>query len=1019
MATYGYDTYGNSTYGPAAPGTNYPGSSVTIPVVNTAFILDKLGAQALDHKNILVEWGNLPPGTMATVTEFRILASPWGFPVDQNDGTAILDVTGAPPAPGIQLVDTTGTPGRVQYYGVYVLSGGNWLRAGFTACLLPKYYGYDTKLMADLPPFFQSQAIGTVATNIQVASPNVPSSGGSVTNPYSYAVNVWLSETANVMVNGIPLGQVTYAPLPANGTITVTYSGSLTWQWINPASNSTNTALTDFLKILGFGLDTVKSQYDMKFRSLNDPMLMSLGDLVNLCAQIGLPYNSEVPAYAMRKAALYWGTVMQERSTISGIGEHITLLTGYAADIQISRNIMLDDDQSSPLDPQRAWWSANTEYQVGELVTFPNANSWSIVSSYAVGAVVSYNDLLYTCILANSGQYPTNATYWSQNVNGPYTYVCIAAVTSLPGTAPSGAMSNTTNWAFLYGGTANGSSTYFANLPLITNAYTWEFTNASGSNYGEDVGTGFPTPQTWTQSGSTPVTPPSTFANTFRALNNTGSTITSSYLRSVARTAADITAGHVVPDPQIVVEHAVPVPVSMGQWNANTTYYTNQIVTYNNVPYIALRQSVGATPPALGSVLNQNYDFETTLTPWISDGTCTLTDSSTYAYHGTKSMEVSYTTPASGFATGVHAVSENITVIPGATYQASALVYSNTIPSGLQAQLSVNWSDTFGGYINGAFPPTVILTAATWTKLTTTFTVPNNAGTVYIAPSMTTPTASTAYATYWDVVELTCIATPEWAPLNTDGRMPVTMSGYAIADLGITPTTTAGITPFVEWYDNWGNIISRVFARGTSGGSFPTNYNFDAFDTGAGYPVSGRVPTNPAAVWSVPAGSWTISGNGIAYAGSSDSDALGVLPSPAAGTAAVTVTNPAQSGDDCGVLFWFTNTSGFWVAGLLQLYWVASGVTHTLAYTGTAPATGDRIYAQFNNTTSTTTLPSGNTVIGPSVVVYKNTLTTSNILVVVGSGGTQSQTALSSLTGAVYPGTGATTSNAGIASIAV
>lgn len=1013
-ATYGYDVYGNSTYGPSAPTGNYPGSQVTVPVVNTAYVLPGLTAQAQDYANILVSWQPLPPGTMNSVSEFRLLSSPWGFPVDQNDGTILLDVTGSPPAPGIQCLDNTATPGKVRYYGVYVLVGSAWLRSGFTACLLPSYNAYDVKLMSDLPPFFQNQVLNAVTTDIPVGAANIPSSGGSVTSPYDFPVNVWLSAPANVAVNGTQVGQQTsFFVLPALGTVTITYSGGLTWTWVNPATQLQNNTLAQYLSVLGYGLDLVKSQYDMKFRSLNDPMTMSLGDLKNLCAEIGLPYNPEIPAYTTRKAAKSWGHVMQERGTLAGIGEHITLLSGYAADIQTSRNFMVDDDQANPADPVYPQWSANTKYNAGEIVQFPAAQPWSIVSAYPVGAVVLYNDLLYTCTVTNSGQVPTNTGFWNQNVLGPFDYVCLVANT---GQQPSGSTSATTFWSCMYGGVNNGAE-FVVNMNisgLAGNAGTWEYTNAAGTNLAENIGVGFPSPQVWQQSGATPQTGPNGFANTFRASNNSGSTQSNTWLRSVARSSSDITNTKLVPDPQLIVEHAVPLPDDLDPWSAMAKYQTNDVVTYNGINYIALRQSTGATPPAQGAVMNQNFDFETTISPWFGDGFVTVTQSTAEAYHGTHSMLLSYTTPASGFQTAVHAFSESVPVIPGATYQMSALTFS---PTAVTLSVPGNWTDPFGTYINGTFP-SVAIAANTWTKLTTSFTVPSNAATVFIAPTMNTPAASTTYQSYWDVVELTCVATPEWAPLGSDPRLPVTMSGFAIADLGFNPTVSATITPFVEWYDNWGNLISRVFARSPStSGGYPVNYQFDGFNTGAGLPLAGRQPFNPSSVWSVPVGAWSISSNGNVYAGSTDNDAIGIVASPAQGTVAVTVTNPAQSGDDCGALFWYLNTSNFWMAGLSNLYYVASGTTRIVAYTGSA-TTGDRIYTEFNNTTSTTNTPNGNTVTGPSVIVYKNSRVQSNILVVVGSGGTATQTAVSSLTTPYLPGTSATSSNAGIASIA-
>lgn len=1003
MATYGYDLYGQSTYGPSAPTGNYPGSQVTIPVVNTAFIYPNFVANVQNYSTILVTWGALGPGTNATITEFRLLTSPWGFPVDQNDGTIVLDVTGAPPAYGYQFVDTTAVPGAVQYYGIYVLSGGVWLRGGFTAALLPNYNGYDVKLLADLPPYFQNQDTGEVAANVVVNAPSLPSSGGSTVNPYSFPVDVWLSQSANVLVNGIPLGQVTFFTLPAAGSVTITYAAGLTWQWMQRAIPSQNTALEDYLAIVGMGLDLVKSQYDMKFNSLNDPMTMSLGDLANLCAEIGLPYNPEVPAYTMRKAALYWGQVMQERGTLGGIAENITLLTGYPADIQTSRNFMLDDDQANPADPIWPKWSSGTHYNVGEIVQFPVANDWSVVSTYNIGAVVFYNDLFYTCTVNGTTLIPpTSTSNWSQSVAGPYLYYCLVANQN---NQPSGSTSANTWWTCVYGGNRNGSE-YTASIVIPdigSNAGTWEFMAISGANYGEGIGVGFPTPQTWAQSGTTPSTGPNGYGNTFRALNNSGSTVTNSILRSVARSAADIAASRTTPDPQLVVEHAVPVPAGITAWNSTTTYQTNQVVSYAGVNYIALRQSTGATPPLQQSILNANYDFETGITPWTGSN-ATVTQSTTFAYNGTHSMSIVAT------GSNPHAISENVPIIPGATYQGTALVISTATPT---VSLNANYNNAFGGFIANVAPTGVVLTASTWTEVSVVFTVPVNGGTANLAPSV-----SAASTTYWDLVELTCIATPEWAPLGQDTRIPITMSGYALADIGgVTTMASTTVTPFVEWYDNWGNLINRTFARSSSSaGGYPTNYQFDAFNTGAGVPLAGRVPAIPTSVWSVPVGSWNISSDGHVYAGSSDNDAIGVVASPAQGTVAVTVTNPAQAGDDCGPMFWYSSTANFWMAGLIELYYVASGTTRTVAYSGAAPATGDRIYVEFNNTTSTTTLPTG-TAIGPSVYVYKNSRSSANTLVVVASGGTAPQTAMSSLTTPSLPSTGATSSNAGIASI--
>ena len=88
-----------------------------------------------------------------------------------------------------------------------------------------------------------------------------------------------------------------------------------------------------------------------------------------------------------------------------------------------------------PVGPSVTTWSTVTAYVSGDLVstkgswyrcilantnkTPPNATywvpymSWSSSSAYVVPDLVSYNATWYRCILANTNQAPPNATYWS------------------------------------------------------------------------------------------------------------------------------------------------------------------------------------------------------------------------------------------------------------------------------------------------------------------------------------------------------------------------------------------------------------------------------------------------------------------------------------------------------------------------------------------------------------------------------------------------------------------------------
>lgn len=1011
-SVYGFTDYGTPyVYGTVKSTSTYPGSGVTLPVVDTQYILTSLQSIPLDYSNVQISWDNIDPVTTQNLQDFRLLSNPWGFPVDENDGTVLYEATGNPVTAGTRFTDDTANTGKINYYGVYVQdTTGTWLRAGFTACLLPKYYGYDVKLLNDLPAFFQSEASSLLPVERRVDPPNLPVSGQSVTNIYDSVVNIWFSAPVSVAINGIPQGTSTFFIASKGDEITVSYTGDIVWDWVLPADGVNASSLHEYLAVLGYGLDLLKTQYDMEFNGLNDPMSMTLGELIAFAGEIGMPYNSELPAYVMRKAAAYWAQVMKERGTLAGIAEHITLLTGYSADVQTSRNMLLNNDQSVPENPQIQPWSSGAKYVVGDLVTYPVPQKWSVVSSYNVGDVVIYNEILYTATAPEQGVPPTSAG-WSSGVTGPYTYYCIKAVTTLPGPAPSGTLSedSTSTWVVVYGSAQQGSAFAQNNSQGFPGgAGLWEYMESGGTRLADNIGVGFPTPTQWVQSSTTSTVGSNGTHHTIRASNNSGATQTNTMLRSLSRTSADITAGRTYPDPQVVVETGIPVPAGILPWSPSTRYATNTIVSYNNLNYVALRESTGATPPTPGLVLNQNYSFESGTTGWTAvNGTLAASTAETYS--GTHSGLL---TP-NGTSTTAYFKSASVPVTPGATYSISGLVYASSAVSSGVISVGVNWYDPFGAYLSTTSMTGPAISAVTWTHLSNTVTAPGNATAMQLTP-VVGGTPASSLLTYWDLVTVSCTASPEWQPLGRDTRIPITQSAYTVADLGLNPTVSTTVTPFVEWYDNWGNIITRVLARGSSSGSYPTNYQYDAFDTAPGAPLAGRYASNQSSVWSVPAGSWVVSTFGTVYAGTTTANCLGVLPSPAQGFTAATVVTAAVTGYDCGPVFWLNDASDFWMAGLHGLYSVSSGSVTQHAYTA-SPNVGDRIVVAFNNTTSTVTYPSG-TITGPSIVVWKNSVSTANKLVAFGSGGTMTQTAMPT-SGVYLPATTATTSNAGIGSI--
>lgn len=1007
MAVYGVSHYGVDTYGLGPAQGAYPGSAQPIPVINTAYLIQNFVASPVDYQNVVLTWDAIDSNTITTVTEFRLITNPWGFPVDQTDGEILVDLTGSFHQI-TQYTDPSQTPGTLAYYGIYLLTSGGWVRAGFATCLVPVNHGMGARLFDLLPSYFQDfgQSAGNDTTgNVELAAPTVPASGTPLLNPYALNVTVTFGDnTTTVLIDGVTHGNTERVTLPAGSTITLGYtSGTPQWFWSTIPEPGPSTYIRSYLNVLGYGLDYLRTQYDFEFDSLNDPMKMSLGDLQNLALELGVPYTTEIPAYDMRKAVLFWARVMLERGTIGGIAEHITLLTGYDVDLQVSPNLMLDDDQSVPIDPGYPAWSSATPYVIGNIVTYPVPVMWNPASTYTTGNVVEYNGQLYTATTTSVGVPPGGAG-WNQNVVGPYTYVCIANVTSAPGPAPSGTLSSNGTWTAIFGGDKNGSE-YTESLQisgLLGNAGTWEFLEPGGTELDTHVGVGFPDPITWLQSGSTPLTIPNGVTHTIRALNNSGSTQAGALLRSLCRG----TTGTVAPDPQLVVEHGVPVPKFNNEiltWSSTATYHTGDIVRYGNTDFIALRESTNATPPGLGIPLNPNYNFETSFTgTWTSDGVCTVTQVTSPVMVGTDAMHVAFT----GTNASVHVTGAQVPVIPGATYEVTGFAF--TTVASQNVKLVVNYYDPFGNFVSAVTPTATTLTTSTWNPLVVSFTVPAGVYSAAILPTSTGSGTWTANVT-WDLVVLSLVSSPEWAGLTRDKRVPVMLSGYALDDLGsISPApVTASFTPFIEWYDDWGNFITRVL--GPSG----TGYRWDSFQTAAGVPFIGRYTDDGSEIWSGPEGTWTVATNGSVYAGTTP--AIGAIATAAAGYQAVTVTQPAPASHDVGVLFWYLDNNNYWYAGLNALYYRASGTTTIVNYTGTPAVTGDRIYVWTNNTTSTATLVNGSALTGPFIVVWKNSYTTANILVAVTSGTVHTgEVAMPTSPAPYLPSTGATSSFGGI-----
>jgi hypothetical protein len=662
-----------------------------------------------------------------------------------------------------------------------------------------------------------------------------------------------------------------------------------------------NQYLKQYFDVLGWGADYLKTQYDLLYRHLNDPMVIPLGDLVNLSVQLGMPFQPEVPAHIMRKALANWTHVCQLRGTPGGLGENITLLTGYPVDLQSGLNRMLENDQSMPLHPMPSAWSASIGYVLNELV--------------------SYGNYIYKCILAGGlGNAPTGTTgantWWTvqQNVTDP------ASTLANPNT-----VGGVNTWQALYPGLDSGGT----------------YSTPAGSLVG-------------TIGLVDPVTGTSFQHNGFSVFNKSGGS-QDMMLRSVSQIAADRTGSNtnMTPDPLQAVKDGVPIPrisPDTNGWDSTDRYATNDIVLYDGMLFQALRASKNATPPSPGTPLNANPYFETNVTPWTAFNSSTIVQSATQAFQGTNSMKI---TP-DGTHANPGALSEAVAVIPNATYTFNAWVF---IPGGYNsAQLWINWKDAFGQQLLSTSGAAVNVATNTWTLLTQTVTAPAWAATCQLAPQLTGTPANTVVS-YWDSMTLACWQTPEWGVLSRDQRLRMMMSGYADG-----PSATVQVVPFIEWYDESGKpilsnglarVTSRTAVAGTPGGA--PNLTYDSFNLGGGTYLNGRQTDTKDQTWVTKTGAWTLSGfsNGSAFPAVPGTRSFATLTglSGTSGTniwLGVTFTSSPQAGQSSGIVFRATDTSNYWRASMTGLYKVTSGTSALVGNYSTACQPGDRLVVQLN-----------------------------------------------------------------------
>jgi hypothetical protein len=301
-----------------------------------------------------------------------------------------------------------------------------------------------------------------------------------------------------------------------------------------------NLFLFEYLEVIGWGLDYLKTQYNLALQC-NNPQVIPLDDLMNLAAQIGYPFEPEIASGVMRSGIANAPHVSQERGTLIGLTGEVSTLTGWEIVPLIGYNQMLEDDNGFFVSP---------------------------VAGYApYNPTVSYN----------SGEYVTQ---------GNWVYTCL--ITGTLGTSPPATGTSNSHWQVqldtdnttaLLNPVTNGINTFEARYTAASAQV------AAAGCCREGVGVRDPLR-------------PSSYQRCSVRVYNTGGSPQTCELRSIARLPSDLTLLSLDPDPQQVILDGVPVPYLLPTmaWQPNTEIETNAVVSYQDQPFIALRPSTGVAP---------------------------------------------------------------------------------------------------------------------------------------------------------------------------------------------------------------------------------------------------------------------------------------------------------------------------------------------------------------------------------------------------------------------------------------
>jgi hypothetical protein len=383
----------------AVYGYDYYGKSLYGADTAVQYSVEPVTATSIAPGHIQLAWGAASQNTWSVL---RVVRSPFGVPAHADDGVVLTEIPKS--APG-RVWDDIGLPqGRVFYYAIFLGVVAWSSTAAYAPGDVVAYAGVNYAAMA-------------ASTGVTPGSDSSYWQHATLTEDW---VRAGAAAGLSILDQGYSLRL--YESVPRAYRLDTT-------EVTGYEDGVTNPELFKFLSIFGHQLDTMATETGI-LRDLRRIETAPNHAIEHLAHQFGV--STEVSDEPLRRR-LHTNKAVglaRNRGTDDGIVDLINTLTGWDVSIEPSNNLMLNQDQSTFASPKYPDWDPNLTYQGNETVDH-NGALWTAIKSISTSTRADT-----MTVSASSGTVtktaPSSSITWSPS-------------TLIYGTTPYLVLSGTTN----------------------------------------------------------------------------------------------------------------------------------------------------------------------------------------------------------------------------------------------------------------------------------------------------------------------------------------------------------------------------------------------------------------------------------------------------------------------------------------------------------------------------------------------------------------------------------------------